>query len=164
MGTIYIHQHTDAEALAALRRGASRIRAFAKAAEAFAAEAKGTPEAKDASAIAEALIEDSPMLRTTLPHRHLVPKGTRAILREVAEIHGEAVAAAMRESGMCPVLLAEGISAHQQYADSARNLKQDAESRTNNRCPVCTASDVVRTLRRDGAEARDAELRWNRKR
>jgi len=158
---ITLHTLDSAEAREEFLAGRKALRRYADAAEAYAAEATGD-DAAEARAIAEALRNDSLSSLTgrapAAPVRH-VPNMSRAVRRIAEEIHGREFAEAL-----CPVLAADGVTASEAQALRVRNGRSNVEVRTTSeRCPVCLGADVVRTLRRDGAEARDADARWNRR-
>jgi hypothetical protein len=150
---------TDAskEAFLAAR---TALRHYATAAGTVAAEIGGE-EGAEAAAIADALRSDSLSNLTgrapAAPVRHL-PSLSRSVRRIVEEIHGSDPGA------FCPVLAADGVLPTEAQAERVRNGRSNLEIRaTTERCPLCLAADVVRTLRRDGAAARDADARWNRR-
>lgn len=156
---ITLHTLESDEARSAYLAARKDLRGFVAAAESFAAEGSDEEHAV-AAAIAEALRDDS-LSRLTgrapvAPVRHL-PSLSRTVRRIAEEITGSDPGA------LCPILSADGVDPHAAQASRVRNgRKQGAEIRaTSERCPLCLAADVIRTLRRDGAEARDADLRWN---
>ena len=113
--------------------------------------------AEESPAISDALLGDNGRRVQGIATRHL-PSMSRGVRRIVEEMGHTA------DSSMCPLLAAEGISpADAQMMRVKNGREQGAEMRaTSYRCPVCLAADVVRTLRRDGDAARNAEQRWNR--
>lgn len=139
----------------------TRTRRYAEAAGIAGAEIGGA-EGAEALAISEALRADSLSALTgrapTVEIRHL-PGMSRKVREIAAEIQGHDVPEAL-----CPILAADGVTATEAQALRVRNGRSAVELRsTTERCPLCLAADVVRTLRRDGAEARDADARWNRR-
>lgn len=143
------------QAFLAARRN---TRAYALAARA-AGEESGDA---DALAIGAALLDDSLSALTgrapLAPIRHL-PSMSGKVRRIAADMQGTDVT-----ESMCPVLAADGYSPTDAQAMRVRNGRTNADIRaTSERCPFCLAADVVRTLTRDGAEARDADALWNRK-
>lgn len=147
------------EAFLAARKA---LRAFVTSAEAYAAEAPDEESAAEARTIAEALRDDS-LTRLSgrapaAPIRHL-PNMSPGVRRLAPEVLGVEYAEAL-----CPVLAADGVTPSEAQALRVRNGRSNADVRaTSERCPACLALDVVRTLRRDGAEARDAAALWNRR-
>jgi hypothetical protein len=153
MITLQVHTAASAKAYA---RAIDRTKAFAMAAQAFSREGSGE-EFDTAAAIADALLTDNGRRVKGIATRHL-PSLARNVRRIVEEMQGEDPGA------FCPLLALEGIAPTDAQASRIRNGRTDAELRaTTYRCPVCTAADVARTLRRDGAVARDAHTRWNRR-
>ena len=141
----------------------TRTRRYAEAAGIAGAEIGGA-EGAEALAIAEALTADSLSALTgrapAAPVRHL-PSMSRAVRRIVAEVQGVAEADV---PSTCPILTLDGVSATEAQGARVRNGRSNVEVRsTSERCPYCLAADVIRTLRRDGAAARDADARWNRR-
>ncbi len=131
-------------------------RRFADAAASYAEESGD----EEATLIADALRSDSLSALTgrapAAPVRHL-PSLSRSVRRVVEEIHGSDPGA------FCPVLAADGVTPIDAQSDRQRNGRiHGVELRsTTERCPLCLAADVVRTIRRDGV--RDADARWNRR-
>ncbi len=164
MGTILLQQHTEASE-AMLAKGARSLSAFAKRCREASEGADNPEDAATLLAIAEALADDNPRRVQGIEYRHLVPKGCTSVVVSIArEIHGDAIADAMLAGKMCPALAAEGVTSSDAYSRSKINRRDaDADMRAMTyRCPICTASDVTRTLRKRGAVARDAARRWNR--
>lgn len=136
-------------------------RRFAAAAGTVAAE-MGGEEGAEAAAIADALRGDS--------LSQLQGRAPLAPVRHLASMSGKVRRIAEEMQGteypdaLCPILAADGVSATEAQAARQRNGRSNVEVRsTSERCPLCLAADVVRTLRRDGAAARDADARWNRR-
>lgn len=150
------------EARSAFLAARRNTRAFALAAAAAAEELPAGEERDGAAAIAAALRDDSLSALTgrapAAPVRHL-PSLSRGVRRIVEEMQGCDDA-----PSLCPVLAADGVTPTTAQAERVRNGRSAVELRaTTERCPYCLAADVVRTLRRDGAAARDADARWNRR-
>ena len=158
---IALHTLNSDAAKEAFLAARTRTRRFADAAGVVAGEIGGE-EGADAAAIASALRDDSLSSLTgrapAAPIRHL-PSMSAKVRRIAGEMQGAEVTEAL-----CPILAADGVTATEAQALRVRNGRSNAEVRaTSERCPFCLAADVVRTLRRDGAEARDADARWNRR-
>jgi len=139
----------------------TRTRRYAEAAGIAGAEIGGA-EGAEALAICDALRSDSLSALTgrapAAPVRHL-PSMSKRVREIAAEVQGADVTEAL-----CPILAADGVTPSEAQALRVRNGRSQVELRsTTERCPFCLAADVIRTLRRDGAEARDADARWNRR-
>ena len=159
--TVVLHTLNSDAAREAFLAARTRTRRYAAAAGAAGAEMGGA-EGAEALAICEALTADSLSALTgrapAAPIRHL-PTLSRKVREIAAEVQGHEV-----DDAVCPVLAADGISGTDAMMLRQRNGRSAVELRaTSERCPFCLAADVIRTLRRDGAEARDADARWNRR-